>query len=142
MAKRANRRRQIQELWPAVVDHVRDSGGEILSTILEGARPLRIGGERGSLYIGFPPGANFAKRKAESKACAEQLTDSIEAIAGARLHLKFELMEEAPEAGEPDAAASSMGDDEIIELLKTKFDAREIVEDEKPDEGAQSREAG
>ena len=35
-----------------------------------------------------------------------------------------------------------MGDDEIIELLKTKFDAREIVEDEKPGEGAQSREAG
>ena len=134
---------RITDLWPAVTDHVRDSGGEILSTILEGARPLRIGGERRTLYIGFPPGANFAKRKAESKACAEQLTDSIEAIAGERLPLKFELMEEAPAAGEHDAAASSMGDDEIIELLKTKFDAREIVEDEKPGEGdAQSREAG
>ena len=134
---------RIARLWPAVTDHVRDSGGEILSTILEGARPLRIGGERGALYIGFPPGANFAKRKAESKACAEQLTDSIEAIAGERLPLKFELMEKAPEAGEQDTAASSMGDDEIIELLKTKFDAREIVEDEKPGEGdAQSREAG
>jgi DNA polymerase-3 subunit gamma/tau len=134
---------KIQELWPAIVEHVRDSGGEILSTILEGARPLRIGGERGSLYIGFPPGANFAKRKAESKNCAEQLATSIEAIAGVRLHLRFELMEEPLDAGEQAAAASSMGDDEIIELLKTKFDAREIVEGETPGEGgAQSREAG
>ena len=52
-------------------------------------------------------------------------------------------METAPEAGEQAAAVPSMGDDEIIELLKTKFDAREIVEDDKSGESdAQSREAG
>ena len=136
---------RLTDLWPAVVEHVRSSGGEMLSTILEGARPLRVDGERATLYVGFPAGATFNKRKAESKACTEQLASSIEAVAGARLPLKFELMDgDAAAASSEEAAPPEMADDEIIEMLKTKFDAREVFEDQ-PESGegdAQSREAG
>jgi DNA polymerase III subunit gamma/tau len=133
---------KMQDLWPAITDHVRSSGGEMLSTILEGARPLRIDTERSVLHIGFPADARFHKRKAESKGCIELLTDSVQAIAGQRLHPKFELVEGEQGLGEGIATSPEMGDDEIIEMLKTKFDAREVFEDP-PDEGeAQSREAG
>ena len=136
---------RISEVWPAIVDQVRSSGGEMLSTILEGARPLRVDGERPTLYVGFPAGATFNKRKAESKACTEQLGSSIEAVAGARLPLKFELMDgDAAAAPSEEAAPPEMADDEIIEMLKTKFDAREVFEDqpESGEDDAQSREAG
>jgi DNA polymerase-3 subunit gamma/tau len=136
---------RLTDLWPAVVEHVRSSGGEMLSTILEGARPLRVDGERPTLYVGFPAGATFNKRKAESKACTEQLGSSIEAVAGARLPLKFELMDgDSAAAPSEEAAPPEMADDEIIEMLKTKFDAREVFEDqpESGEDDAQSREAG
>ena len=48
---------RLADLWPAITDHVRSSGGEMLSTILEGARPLRIDAERSILHVGFPADA-------------------------------------------------------------------------------------
>ena len=133
---------RIRELWPAIVDHVRGAGAEVLSTILEAARPLGIDDGR-VLRIGFPAGQTFAKRKAESKANADQMSNSLLELAAVRLRPVYELME--GEDGEPAAAASApaMEDDEIIELLKSKFDAREVFEDKSSGEDdAQSREAG
>ncbi len=118
----------------------------MLSTIIEGARPLAIDRERSLLRIGFPSGATFNKRKAETKANVEQLADSVKAIVGERLLPRFELIDcaAAGAASSEAAAASEMADDEIIELLKTKFDAHEVFEDQpEASEGeAQSREAG
>ena len=132
----------MRDLWPAITDHVRASGGEMLSTILEGARPLRVDPERSILHLGFPADARFHKRKAESKGCVELLSESVEAISGQRLHPKFELVEGQQGTGAGAGASPEMADDEIIELLKTKFDAREVFEDPPGEGEAQSREAG
>src|SRR5204862_229444 len=69
---------RIAELWPAVVDRVREAGSELQSTFFAAARPVAIEGEPPrSLKIGFPPSAAFNKRKAESQDAREGLTEAI-----------------------------------------------------------------
>ena len=126
---------RVVELWPAVVGHLRESGEEMLSTLFEGARPLGINEERSMLRIGFPASAKFNKRKAEAPANVERMTETIHAITGAWLRPAYELTEE--ESGEVGEDLTEMSDDDLIEMIKTNFDAREIDPDE-----ARESEAG
>jgi DNA polymerase III subunit gamma/tau len=122
--------KRMLELWPAIVDHVRQSGSEMLSSLLDGARPLAVDEERSVLRIGFPTSAKFNKRKAEAQANVERIAESVKAIVGERLRPVYELVEgESGEAREQDGD-TPMAEEEIIELLKTKFDAREVTPDE------------
>ena len=57
---------RVVEVWPAVVDHLRESGSAMLSTLFDEARPLAIDEERSMLRIGFPSSAKFNKKKAEA----------------------------------------------------------------------------
>src|SRR4051812_27973580 len=43
---------QVVNSWPAVVDHLRDSGSAMLSTLFDQARPLEIDEERSVLRVG------------------------------------------------------------------------------------------
>jgi DNA polymerase III subunit gamma/tau len=126
---------RVVELWPAVVGHLRESGEEMLSTLFEGARPLGINEERSMLRIGFPASAKFNKRKAEAPANVERMTETIHAITGVRLRPAYELTED--ESGEVGEDLTEMSDDDLIEMIKTNFDAREIDPDE-----ARESEAG
>jgi DNA polymerase-3 subunit gamma/tau len=121
---------RMKEVWPAVVDQVRESGSEMLSSLLEGARPLRVEEEGSILRIGFPQSAKFNKRKAESQANVERMAESVQAIAGVRLQPVYELVEGEPEGSRDGEGPGAMAEEEIIELLKTKFDAREVAGDE------------
>jgi DNA polymerase-3 subunit gamma/tau len=121
--------KRMLELWPAVVDHVRESGSEMLSSLFDGARPLGVDQERSQLRIGFPASAKFNKRKAEAKGNVELIAESLQAIAGARLKPVYELIDEEPEGPKEGEGATAMADEEIIELLKAKFDASEVVDD-------------
>ena len=58
---------RISGLWPAVVDQVRESGSELLSTVFAAARPVAVDVERAVLKVGFPASAAFNKRKAEAQ---------------------------------------------------------------------------
>jgi DNA polymerase III subunit gamma/tau len=118
------------ELWPAVVEHLRESGAEMLSSLFDGARPLGIDEERAQLRIGFPPSAKFNKRKAEAQANVELMAGSLQAIVGARLKPVYELIDGEPEGANEGEGATAMGEEEIIEMLKAKFDASEVVDDE------------
>jgi hypothetical protein len=122
---------RVSQMWPAVVDHVRSSGSEMLSTLFEGARPLEIDDEKGTIKVGFPSSAKFNKRKAETQANVERIADAVAAIVGERLRPVYELMETdeaAPAAPAP--ADPELGEEEIIDLIKTKFDASEVIPDE------------
>ncbi len=130
----------VMELWPAVVDHLRDSGSEMLASLFDGARPLGVDEERSLLRIGFPAPAKFNKRKAEAEANVERMAEALEAIVGARLKPVYELIDGEPE-GEEGEGATAMAEEEIIELLKSKFDASEVVAEEDDDETRKS-EAG
>jgi DNA polymerase-3 subunit gamma/tau len=126
---------QMVRLWPAVVDHVRTTGSEMLSSLFDGARPLEIDPERSTVRIGFPPSAKFNKRKAEAQANVERISESLKAIVGERLRPIYELVDADPEGAGADASPE-MADEEIIELLKTKFDASEVVPEDPPNEEA------
>jgi DNA polymerase III subunit gamma/tau len=127
---------RVVELWPAVVDHLRDSGSAMLSTLFEGARPLGIDEERSMLRIGFPASAKFNKRKAEAPANVERMTDAIGATVGRRLRPAYELIDDQDEIPAPEASAA-MDEEDLIDLIKDNFDASEVVPDD-----ARESEAG
>ncbi|MFN2612904.1 MAG: hypothetical protein ABR536_05995, partial [Solirubrobacterales bacterium] len=115
---------RVTKLWPAVVEHLRESGSEVLSSVFEGARPLRVDNEKSVLSIGFPASATFNKRKAEARANVDHLAGSLKAIVGQSLRPVYELLDaDAEEAADKLPVVS---EEELLELIKTKFDAREV----------------
>jgi DNA polymerase III subunit gamma/tau len=127
---------RLVELWPAVVDHLRESGSAMLSTLFDGARPLAIDAERSVLRIGFPASAKFNKKKAESAATIDRMTEAITAIVGQRLRPAYELIEEDAPAAEG-KGAPAIDEEELIEIIKDNFDASEVSPDD-----ARESEAG
>jgi DNA polymerase-3 subunit gamma/tau len=126
---------RVVELWPAVVDHVRDSGSAMLSTLFDEARPLGIDEERSVLRIGFPASAKFNKKKAESAASLERMTDAIAAIVGLHLRPAYELIDGQNQEADPEESPE-MSEDELIDLVKDSFDASEVVPDDARESGA------
>ncbi len=123
-------------MWPAVLDQVRQSGSEVLSHVLEAARPLAVDAEKAVLELGFPSSAAFNKRKAERPDARELFADAIKAIAGERLRPVFVLLEGDGE--EPPEGEEVLTEDEAIERFKSEFSAEELVESELSDAEAAS----
>jgi DNA polymerase III gamma/tau subunit len=121
---------RIAELWPAVVDRVREAGSELQSTFFAAARPVAIEGEgpARSLTLGFPPSAAFNKRKAESQEARDCLTDAVRTIVGERLRPVYVLLDDDPV--DADEAGGQLSEEELIARLKTEFDAEEFDESE------------
>jgi DNA polymerase-3 subunit gamma/tau len=128
---------RVVEAWPAVVDHLRDSGSAMLSTLFDEARPLGIDEERSVLRVGFPGSAKFNKKKAEAKGNVERMTEAITAIVGQPLRPAYELIESDEQDTAP-AESGKMTEDEMVDLIKDNFDASEVV----PDDDARESEAG
>jgi DNA polymerase-3 subunit gamma/tau len=126
---------RVVELWPAVVDHLRDSGSAMLSTLFDEAKPLVIDEERGVLRIGFPASAKFNKKKAESSANIERMTEAVSSIAGVRLRPAYELIDGQNEEAAPEKP-DGMSEEELVDLVKDSFDASEVVSDDARESGA------
>jgi hypothetical protein len=127
---------KLRELWPAVVDSLRDSGQELLSTLLEAARPVAVDVEEAVLKVGFPPAAAFNKRKAEATDARDRFTEAVRSIVGERLRPVFVLLE----GEEQTPGTVELTPDELIERFKSEFDAEEIEASE-ADPGNDAREA-
>jgi DNA polymerase-3 subunit gamma/tau len=119
-------------MWPAVIDQVRQSGSEVLSQVLEVARPLAVDAEEAVLKVGFPSGASFNKRKAERPDARERFTEAVKTIAGERLRPVFVLLEGDSDEDGPEP----MSEDEAIERFKSEFAAEEFDEVEQDAEAA------
>jgi hypothetical protein len=128
---------QVVELWPAVVDQVRESGSAMLSTLFDEAKPLAIDEERSMLRIGFPSSAKFNKKKAEASANVERMTEAIGVVVGTRMRPAYELIE-GDGSAEPAGTTTELSEEEKIDLIKDNFDATEVV----PDDDARESEAG
>ena len=128
---------RVVEVWPAVVDHLRESGSAMLSTLFDEARPLAINEERSMLRIGFPGSAKFNKKKAEASTNVERMTEAITVIVGTPMRPVYELIEEDGDAEVPEKPPE-LSEDEKIDLIKDNFDATEVV----PDDEARESEAG
>jgi DNA polymerase-3 subunit gamma/tau len=123
---------KVMSLWPAVLDNVRESGATMLSSVFEGTKLLAVDSEKSELRIGFPASATFNKRKAEAKANVERLAESLRVTLGERLRPVYSILDPDSKSATEDAnAAPTVSDEELVELIKTKFDAHEVVDEEK-----------
>ena len=98
----------------------------MLSSVFEGAKPLAVDSEKSVLRIGFPSSARFNKRKAEAKGNLERVAESVKAVLGEPLRPVYELFEGVAGAGE-----TEVSDEELVELIKTKFDASELSDEQR-----------
>ena len=73
--------------------------------------PVAVDTDRAVLEVGFPASAAFHKRKAEAKEARERLAEAVETIIGQPLRPIYVLLE---------------GEEELIERLKSEFDAEEF----------------
>ena len=82
------------------------------------------GQPQGSFTLEFPASASFLRRQAEEPKNATLLADALYAVTGRRLTLAFAVGPERERPDdEPDRPAS---EEEIVELMKSTFDAREL----------------
>jgi DNA polymerase-3 subunit gamma/tau len=115
---------QLQSAWQqAVVPAVADRSIPASSVLAEG-KPAALEGER--LVVEFPPAASFHRNLAEEPKNAELLGEVLYEVTGRRLAVDFVLGEGSQEEPEEEAPAS---EEEIISLMKSTFDAREVGED-------------
>jgi pyruvate/2-oxoglutarate dehydrogenase complex dihydrolipoamide acyltransferase (E2) component len=129
---------RVRELWPSVVERLRESGSELLSTLLEAARPVALDVEDAVLKVGFPPAAAFNKRKAEAAEARDRFAEALRATVGERLRPVFVLLEPDDEQAVPEAEILSP--EELIERFKSEFDAEEVEVSEEAKQ-AEPREA-
>jgi DNA polymerase-3 subunit gamma/tau len=112
---------QLQEAWTrTVLQAVEDRGGIPTASLLREAHPAELSGD--TLTLEFPPSAQFHLDLARDPKNADLLADALYDVTGRRLELVFELGEarETPATDEEPA-----GEEQILELLKETFDARE-----------------
>jgi DNA polymerase-3 subunit gamma/tau len=125
---------RVVQVWPAVVDHLRDSGSAMLSTLFDEAKPLGIDQEREVIRIGFPESAKFNKKKAESSANIERMAEAIGSVAGQRLRPVYELIDGQNEPPDEERKPD-MSEEELVEMVKDSFDADEVVSDKTRESG-------
>ena len=90
--------------------------------MLAEARPDALDDD--TLTIEFPENASFHRKLAEEPKNSALLRDALYQLTGRRLGLAFTLGESA--ADEPEDAAAS--EEDIYQLVKDTFDAREVDE--------------
>src|SRR6185312_11004488 len=102
---------RVIELWPSILDQMRQVGAGMLSAVVGVARPTDLDAETGTLTIAFPPGSAFNRRKADDKDIKVVVAEAISTVVGAPLRPAFTMLdaepevETAPEAGAPSGAA-------------------------------------
>ena len=121
---------RIVAVWPAVLDHVGESGSDLLSAVFQAARPISVDAERSVLEVGFPASAAFHKRKAEAQENRDRLAESVRTIAGESLRPVYVVLDGDEERENPNGAEAELSEDELVERLKAEFDAEETSGEE------------
>jgi DNA polymerase III subunit gamma/tau len=115
---------QVKQAWQPTIMPAVSERSIPTSSVLAEARPVTLEGDR--LVLEFPPAASFHRNLAEEPKNAALLAEVLYEVTGRRLTLAFEVGEAAHEDVEEEAPAT---EEEIISLMKTTFDAREIREE-------------
>ena len=125
----------VRALWPAVVELVRGENG-MLGACLAEAQPVALDGEE--LTLAFAATARFHKKKAEDPANRAAVSEALQALAGARWRLSYELREELEGAGGEQPQERSQ--EEWVARFMREFDAEEVV-GERPAAGDERQQA-
>jgi len=93
-------------------------------SLFQEARPVALEGTR--LKIEFPRSASFHRNLAGDEKNSSQLADALYELTGARLSFEFVITEAPPAESEPGSQSEPPPSDDLISLLKDKFDAHEV----------------
>jgi DNA polymerase III subunit gamma/tau len=114
---------QLQEAWRrSILPAVEQRSIPIGKTLAE-AHPASLAGD--TLTLEFPQTAAFHMKLAEDPKNSAMLRDALYEVTGRKLAVAFELGE-AGNARAEDAAPTS--EEDVLELMKSTFDARELDE--------------
>ena len=113
---------QLQEAWQRSVLAAVGEKSIPTASMLAEARPAALTDD--TLTIEFPQNAAFHRQLAEEPKNATLLRDSLYELTGRRLELAFVLGEGTPAEEQADEAPA--GEEEIYQLVKETFDAKEI----------------
>ena len=118
---------KLQRVWPAVMDQLVTTA-PALTAFFEDARPVGFAAEDGIVEISFPVTATFNKRKAETPENREKVAEALLTVTGQGLKPTYVLLDsEAPAPAAPAAAADdSLDNEELLQRLKSEFDAEEV----------------
>jgi DNA polymerase III subunit gamma/tau len=115
---------QLQEAWQrSVLATVEEKGGVPTASILAHARPVALSDD--TLTVEFPPNQSFHRAVAEEQKNATLLREALRDLTGRTLALEFVLGEDVEGEERPE---EPIGEDEIYQLVKDTFDAKEISE--------------
>jgi hypothetical protein len=115
---------EIQTAWKQAILPAIGERSIPAASVLNEARPVELAGER--LVIEFPPAASFHRNLAEEPKNASLLSEVLYEVTGRRLTLAFAIGEGQPEQAEAEVVPTS--EEDIISLMKSTFDAREVDE--------------
>jgi DNA polymerase-3 subunit gamma/tau len=115
---------QVKQAWQPTIMPAVSERSIPTSSVLAEARPVALEGDR--LMLEFPPAASFHRNLAEEPKNAALLAEVLYEVTGRRLVLAFQVGEGPHEEAEEEKPAT---EEEIISLMKTTFDAREIREE-------------
>jgi len=113
---------QLQEAWKRSVLPAVEERSIPAATLYGEAHPARLDDD--TLTLEFPPAASFHRERAEEPRNAAFLGDALYEVTGRRLVLVFAEGPEPEPRRRPEEHVAT--EDEIVELVKSTFDAREV----------------
>jgi DNA polymerase-3 subunit gamma/tau len=116
---------QLQDAWQRAILPAVEQKSIPTASMLREAHPAQLAGD--TLTVEFPAAASFHRQLAEEPKNATLLADALYEVTGRRLALSFEVGENGGDSG-PQAEEAAAGEEEILELMKETFDAREVEE--------------
>jgi DNA polymerase-3 subunit gamma/tau len=114
---------QLQEAWRRSILPAVESRSIPIGKTLAEAHPSSLAGN--TLTLEFPETAAFHLKLAEDPKNAEMLRDALYEVTGRKLAVEFELGEGGHERADDDTPTS---EEDVVELMKSTFDARELDE--------------
>jgi hypothetical protein len=113
---------QLQEAWQRTILPAVEEKSIPTASVLREAHPKGLAGN--TLTVEFPRAASFHRQLAEEPKNATLLEEALYEITGRHLSLTFEVGENGDDGAPQEEQPAS--EDEIIELMKGTFDAREV----------------
>jgi DNA polymerase-3 subunit gamma/tau len=117
---------QLQEAWQRTILPAVEEKSIPTASVLREAHPKGLADD--TLTVEFPRAASFHRELAEEPKNATLLAEALYEVTGRHLALAFEVGENGGESDEP-APDEPVGEEEIIELMKGTFDAREVSDE-------------
>ena len=117
---------QLQEAWQRTILPAVETKSIPAASVLREAHPAEL--ESDTLTLEFPAGAAFHRQLAEEPKNAALLQEALYEVTGRRLGLAFAEGENGGDAERPAADRAPAGEDELYELMKETFDARDVEE--------------